>query len=246
MYAGGVAVSRRDASPALRDALRGGTLYQWAAGQTGREQFVGRGAVYGVTLGQQRVVVRHARRGGALAPLLQDRYLGSPRFLREIAMARHLASAGIPTPAVVAGVMYPTTFGHRADVATERVPGKDLAAIFFGDDPPAGQARREMLHAVGAMVRKLHDGGLIHPDLQLRNVLIADPSPSLPSPPHPSPTVWLLDVDTCRPAPKGDLEIRRWNLARFARSWEKFNRLKGPRLTDDDRTAFAAGYGTRT
>jgi 3-deoxy-D-manno-octulosonic acid kinase len=181
------------------------------------------------------VVVRHARRGGMLAPLLRDVYLGSPRFLREIAMSRHLAQAGIPTPEVVAGVMYPAGMGHRADVATSRVDGRDLAEIFFGAQQPAGERREAILHAVGGTVRRLHNAGLIHPDLQLRNVLVEDP-------PRPSPTIFLLDVDTCRAIPKGDDASRRWNLARFARSWEKFNRQSGVRLTEDDRAAFAAGY----
>ncbi len=239
MFAGGEVVARREAADALRKALSEKTLYQWAAEQSPNEKFVGRGTAYGVTLGTQRIVVRHARRGGLLAPLLQDRYAGPPRFLREIEMSHLLAKAGIPTPAVVAGVMYPASFGHRADVATERIDGRDLAEIFFGPNPPAGELRDEILRAVGRMVRRLHDSGLIHPDLQLRNVLIASSPTALP--PY-RPTAVLLDVDTCRPVAPGDDSTRRWNLARFARSWEKFNRLRGPLLTDQDRAAFAAAY----
>ncbi len=242
IFAGGAALARRDAADAVRAALEAGTLYAWAARQSGREAFAGRGTAYGVTLGPARIVVRHSRRGGALAGLLRDRFLGPPRFLREVAMAHHLARAGIATPAVVAAVMYPATIGHRADVATGRVDGRDLGEIFFGDAPPDGTARAAILRAVGAMVRRLHDSGFVHPDLQLRNVLVATPG-TAPQP-H-GPTVWLLDVDTCRAVRPGDTATRRRNLARFARSWEKFNRLRGPRLTDADRTAFSSGYADR-
>ena len=55
------------------------------------------------------------------------------------------------------------------------------------------------------------------------------------------PEAWLLDVDSCREAAgPGD---RRRNLRRFYRSWEKWNRLRGPLLTAADRAAFDAGYG---
>jgi hypothetical protein len=240
MFGGGMAVCRREAAGDLRALLHETTLYDWAARQPGRESFTGRGAAYGVSLGSRRLVVRHARHGGALAPLLRDRYLGPPRFLREIAMSQHLQGCGIATPTVVAGVLYRSGVGHRADIATERVDGRDLAEIFFGAAPPTGELRNEILSATGKAIRRLHDCGLIHPDLQLRNVLIEDPSPSLSAP--PSPSAWLLDIDTCRAVRKGDDASLRWNLRRFARSWEKFNRLRGPRLTEGDRAAFAAGY----
>jgi len=220
---------------AVRAALEGrGTLFAWAAAQPSREVFQGRGETYGVTLGSVRAVVRHARRGGLLGPLLGDRFAGRPRFLREIGVAEALRSAGIPTPPLLAGVAYLGTLWHRADVATERVDGRDLAAILFGDDAPQGAARAELLRAVGGLVRRLHEAGFVHPDLQLRNVLVATgPGGATP---------WLLDVDTCRRVAPGDPGPREANLARFERSWDKWNRLRGPRLTSADRATFEAGY----
>jgi hypothetical protein len=228
----GGAVVRRDVAEAVRAALASHpTLYAWAAAQPGRTAFSGRGEAYGVALGGVGAVVRHARRGGALGPLLGDRYLGPPRFFRELAWSRRLADAGIPTPALLAGVWRRSALVHRADVATTRLAGSDLAALIFGDDPPAGVARAAKLSAVGRLVRRLHAAGFVHPDLQLRNVLVAGAPPE----------AWLLDVDSCREAAgSGD---RRRNLRRFYRSWEKWNRLGGPRLTAADREAFEAGYG---
>ncbi|MFI5208666.1 MAG: lipopolysaccharide kinase InaA family protein, partial [Gemmatimonadales bacterium] len=148
------------------------TLYEWAAQQPGRDVFHGRGEAYGVLLGDARVVVRHARRGGALAGLLGDRYVGAPRFVREIDIADRLSRAGVATPRVLVGVMYKSLLVHRADVATERVDGTDLFTMFFGKDAPQGELRREIFRAVGTLVRKLHNAGFVHPDLQLRNVLV--------------------------------------------------------------------------
>jgi len=228
----GGAVVRHDVADAVRAALATHpSLYSWAAAQHGRTAFTGRGEAYGVTLGAVRAVVRHARRGGFLGPLLGDRYLGTPRFFRELDWSRRLADAGIPTPDFLAGVWRRAGAVHRADVATARIAGSDLAALVFGETSPAGEARVAVLRAVGRLVRRLHAAGFVHPDLQLRNVLVAGAPPE----------AWLLDVDSCRVGRgAGD---RRRNLSRFYRSWEKWNRLRGPRLTAADRATFEAGYG---
>lgn len=237
-FPGGTAVARRDVAEAVRQALAAhGTLYAWAAQQPGHGVFTGRGAAYGVALGPVRAVVRHARRGGLVAPLLHDRFLGEPRFVREIAWSHRLAADGVPTPVLLAGVRYGGLV-HRADVATELVEGRDLASLLFGDAAPSGESRAAVMRAVGRLVRRLHVAGYVHPDLQLRNVLIVPASAGTGR--TEGPAAWLLDVDTCREAP--DARERRANLLRFYRSWEKWNRHHGPRLTETDRAAFEAGY----
>jgi lipopolysaccharide kinase (Kdo/WaaP) family protein len=234
-FRGGHATARRDVAGAVKSALEShGTLYGWAAAQPAHDVFTGRGAAFGVTLGPLRAVVRHARRGGLMAPLLRDLFAGEPRFRHEIGMAERLTADAVETPAVLAGVSYPVGPLHRADVATERVEGSDLASLLFGAAPPEGTERDDVLRAVGRLVRRLHVAGYVHPDLQLRNVLVTAP---------PRRAV-LLDVDTCRDA--SDAATRRDNLARFYRSWDKWNRLQGPRLTDHDRLTFEEGYAEAT
>jgi tRNA A-37 threonylcarbamoyl transferase component Bud32 len=240
---GGFAACRHDVAPALRAALReAASLYAWAASRPDRGVFHGRGEAYAVTLGAFRVVVRHARRGGLVRLLSRDRFLGrTPRFIREIALSRRLAAAGIRTPAVLAGVAYPALFSHTADIATERLDGPDLAALLFGDAPPEGERRAAILAAVGRMVRRLHAAGFVHPDLQLRNVLVLTKASSLVSDPS-SVEAALLDVDTCRERSPRDTRAHLANRKRFLRSWDKWNRLNGVRLTADDRRLFLAAY----
>ena len=228
-------MARRDVAAAVRRALAAGTtLHRWAGQQPGRREFTGRGAAYGVALGGARVVVRHARHGGLLAPLLGDVFLGRPRFYREAALAHRLAGGGVRTPAVVAGVRYRAGPGHRADVATEWIDGADMVELFYGARPPAGATREAALAAVGHLVRRLHDLGLVHPDLQLRNLALSGAAAA--------PEAWLLDVDTCRPMRGAAARERARNLARLYRSWAKWNRLREPRLTEHDRALFAAAY----
>ncbi|HXY70431.1 MAG TPA: lipopolysaccharide kinase InaA family protein [Gemmatimonadales bacterium] len=237
-FEGGAAAARRDVAPAVRQALAaGGTLYGWAAARPDRATFLGRGEAYGVALGGTAAVVRHARHGGLLAPLLGDRFWGRPRFEREADLSRRLAAGGVPTPALLAAVRYRAGLGHRADVATEQVAGADLVELFYGAEPPAGAARTAVLDVLGRLVRRLHDLGWVHPDLQLRNLVVSDPAAR-------APRAWLLDVDTCRPM-RGDADAERArNLARFYRSWAKWNALRGERLTDADRAQFSVAYLT--
>lgn len=225
-------------SDAVRAALTShGTLYAWAAAQPSREEFQGRGATYGVTLGPLRAVVRHARRGGLARQFSDDRFLAAtPRYHREIRIAETLRAAGIATPAVLAGVAYPSGLGHTADVATERVAGTDLAAVFFGSDTPYGSKRNAIWQAVGTLVRHLHDANFVHPDLQLKNILAS------PTPHAPRTSVWLLDVDTVRSIRLRPTAAKKANLERFFRSWAKHNAAHGERLTAEDRAAFLASY----
>jgi hypothetical protein len=235
-FKGGTASARRDVAAAVRRALAGsGTLYRWAAAQPGRRVFVGRGEAYGVTLGGAPAVVRHARHGGVLAPLLGDVFFGEPRFYREAALARRLVEGGVRTPDLLAGVRYRAGPAHRADVVTAQEAGVDLVEFFYGERPPGGEARAATLAAVGYLVRRLHDLGFVHPDLQLRNLLVTPGAGRRRD-------AWLLDVDTCRPMRADGHAERARNLERFYRSWAKWNGLRGVRLTDADRAAFSAAY----
>jgi 3-deoxy-D-manno-octulosonic acid kinase len=235
-FPGGESAARRDVAGAVREALTAtGSLYRWAAAQSDRREFAGRLAAYGVTLGGRSAVVRHARHGGLLAPLLGDLFWGAPRFYREAALSRTLAERRVRTPAVLAAVRYRAGPFHRADVVTAAVEGADLVELFFGETPPSGAAREAVLDALGALVRRLHDAGFVHPDLQLRNLLVRDAAGA-------EPEAWLLDVDTCRPMrADGDAERAR-NLDRLYRSWAKWNRLRGERLTARDRAVFSLAY----
>lgn len=235
-FDGGFAAARDDVAAAVREALRAETsLYAWARSRPDRDVFHGRGETYAVRLGAVDVVVRHARRGGVPALFSEDWFTGTPRFFHELDLSLRLAAAAVPTPSVLAGVAYRAGVGYRADVATARVAGVDLASRCFGERPPEGPARTALFQVVGHLIRRLHDAGFVHPDLQLRNLLVtgADSAP---------PEAWLLDVDTCRASLPRDQGARRWNLERFYRSWDKWNRRYGNRLTATDRATFESAY----
>src|SRR5206468_7012947 len=119
--------------PALRAALEGGTLYAYAAQHASARPLSGRGVAFAVPLPNgERVVVRHNRHGGLLAPLTGDRFVAPTRAPYELAVSLRLTKHGVPTPEIVAYAVYragPLPFLRRSDVASREVrDSSDLAA----------------------------------------------------------------------------------------------------------------------
>ena len=146
-----VAVARPSCAAALRDVLRAESLYAHAARHPERRQHVGRAPAYAIPLGPElRVVVRHSRHGGLLAPLTGDRFLAPTRAPHELRTALRLADAGVPTPEVMATVVYHAApLLRTADVATRerRSPTRARPPATPRSPPPPGCSPRSPLPA---------------------------------------------------------------------------------------------------
>jgi 3-deoxy-D-manno-octulosonic acid kinase len=248
--------------PVLEEWIREhGSLAAAAATRPEVEARRGRGRVLVVPapVGEGRWVIRHYRRGGALASLLGDRYprIGTPRPVRELRVGRVAAALGVPTPEHIAAAVYPAGIWYRGDLVTRWVPGsRDLARILFGrsdfgdpvaeapaeggargDTGPAASGAEPAMAAAGRLVRRLHDAGVDHPDLNLKNVLIAGPPGD--------PDALVLDLDRARIRTRLTDARRRSMLARFWRSAGKWEARTGVALPPSLRQAFEAGYSDR-
>ena len=158
----------------LRAAIAGGSFYGYASHHPQSRSFAGRGVAYAVPLpdGEVNVVVRRSRHGGLLAPLTGDRFLGATRAPHELETSLTLARRGVPTPEVIAYATYPVSgIFRRADVVTREVPhAKDLLAVLSGEDQAAKEA---WPLAVAALLQALYRAGARHPDLNVKNILLA-------------------------------------------------------------------------
>ncbi len=218
------AVAAAPYAAAVRAALRRGTLYEWAAAHPERRELAGRAPAYAVPLpgSGAEVVVRHARHGGLLARVTGDRFL-RPRAAHELRVALRLARLGVPTPDVVAYVVYPAgRLLRRADVATRLVAGaRDLAAA-LADPDPGVHARA--LAATRDLLRLLAASGARHPDLNIKNVLVAERDGAM--------RAWVIDVDRVRFGRPG-ADTATPNLRRLRRSLEKLRPRLAPGAADD-------------
>ena len=235
---GGDGACRADCAHALGGALAGATLHEWASRQPSRRALHGRGVAYAVELpGCGAIVVRHSRHGGLLAPLTRDLFLPPTRAPDELATSLRLRDAGVPTPDVVAWLTYPAgPIFRRADVATRLVAaGRDLADALAAPDRARGPDA-PWIAATGALLRALARAGARHPDLNIKNVLLAPPSDA----PDAPPIAWVLDVDVVRFDDAGGAAVAAANWERFARSMAKWQRVHGLSIDDAEVRALRA------
>jgi hypothetical protein len=233
--AGASVVALTDLAPAVRRAMASGTLYEYAAHHPDARTLMGRGVAYAVPLPDDAttVVIRHSRHGGLLAQLTGDRFLGRTRAPAELDTALRLAGAGVPTPQIVAYALYPAGPAfQRADVATREVAhSRDLARALAENPDPA--CKRELLSATATLLARLTAAGARHPDLNLKNVLLARDA-------RGEISALVLDVDRVRFVTPGAPGVTAANLRRFNRSARKLRRTRGTPIDETDLLSIAA------
>lgn len=159
--------------------------------------------------------VRSGRRGGWLGPLLGDRYLAPTRVLREFGLWLELRAAGVdlPQPAFAAsrrhGLFWRSKFAS-VDLP-EAIDGRALL-----ESEGSGRELHAAAAAAGKALRSLHDAGVLHGDLHLRNLLFERTDN-----PHPGWRCRLIDLDSAsrRRSPSPRERLR--DGLRLARSLEK-------------------------
>lgn len=225
-------VVRRGELDAVRRALASGSLYEYAARHPDARSLAGRGVAYAVPLPNgTRVVVRHNRHGGLLAPLTGDLFLPPTRAPYELAIAQRLTANGVPTPEIVAYAMYSAgPLLRRADVASREIANSaDLALILTQS---AKSERLLALEATARLIGLLSGCGARHHDLNIKNVLLARSSPGF--------TAYVLDVDRVELGRAGDSRITEHNLDRFMRSARKWRALYEARVDEAELATVAA------
>jgi 3-deoxy-D-manno-octulosonic acid kinase len=224
----------------LVEALREGSFYEYGAHHPRSRTLAGRGVAYAVPLPDEttRVVVRRSRHGGLLAPITGERFLGRTRAPRELATALRLARLGVPTPELVAYATYPAgALTRRADVVTRYVANSaDLAAAIAAASSEA--EKRSILMAVARLVAALTAAGARHPDLNIKNILIAPDE-------NGDCQALVLDVDRIWFDAPGAPRVTTRNLQRLARSARKWRRLHALPLTEADLLWLAAAVDDR-
>jgi len=206
-------------------------LETWRARGALEETAGGRGTVAFVHDGARRRVLRHYRRGGLVARLLDDTYLWTgadrTRSFREWRLLRRLREWDLPVPRPVAARYARSGLVYRADLVTEELPTRRTLAQALAAAPLDASAWR----AVGACIGRLHSHGVQHADLNAHNLLLGDDR-----------AVYVLDFDRGRLRPRGAWE--RAVLERLRRSLAKVTAGLPPGRFDEAAwAALLAGCG---
>ena len=194
----------------------------------------GRGSAPSVELaGGRSLVLRRYRHGGLFAPLSRTLFLGPQRPLRELSVTARAEASGAPVPHVMCLVLWPVLGPlWSAVIGTHEVrPARDLLDALEEADP---RQRHALARKTGAAIRKLHDAGVEHLDLQLRNILVTD---------NDGGRIVVVDLDRAIFHRWGLVPTRRRasNLARLARSAVKAG-LWGSRVAAREVAAFSGAY----
>ena len=204
-----------------RRLLADGSLHHAAARDLAARPLMGRGVAYSIALPVSgvRVVVRHNRHGGLLAPLTRDLFLPPTRAPLELEIALRLRDLGVPTPEVLMYGTSPAPFPfQRADVVTREIASaEDLSAYLSAD--VSESRRRAAWAATRALVQTMNRAGVRHHDLNVKNVLIAESADEI--------SASLLDVDRVTFGAPASAEVAAANAARLLRSARKWREERG-------------------
>ena len=214
------------------------TIYEYAAHHPQGRALAGRGTAYAVPLPTDvdHIVVRHNRHGGLLAPLTRDLFRPPTRAPLELRLSHKLIEHGVPTPVMLAYVVYPAPFGFcRVDVVTREVPNSfDLAVAFTSDDEAL---RAQAIAATTDLVVALSAVGAHHADLNIKNVLLHSPRGD------GTLEAMVLDLDRIRfDEPEIVFD---WNLERLLRSARKWREERGARVTQAELDELAGSVRER-
>lgn len=168
----------------------------------------GRGQAWFLDAPFGTAVLRHYRRGGAVARLLGDRYLWTgaerTRSFAEFRLLAALAERRLPVPAPLAARYRRSGVHYTADLIMRRILNGETLAERLRD----GRLDAATMIAVGSTLAAFHLAGVWHADLNAHNVLLS-----------PDRT-YLIDFD------RSELRApavfwQRDNLARLKRSLHK-------------------------
>lgn len=221
----------------LYDASRAGNLTpSWFEVDywRGRDALVGqaggRGTTWFAATPDLGIALRHYRRGGLIAKLSEDRYLylgdAKTRPMHEWRLTYQLHRAGLPVPAPLGARYQRDGLLYRGDLITERIEDSRSVAQRLRD---ASLPLSDWI-ALGRCIRRFHDFGLCHADLNAHNILRRGDG-----------EIFLIDFDRGSLRPRG-----MWcdaNLVRLRRSLLKVTLgLPEGTFSETDWHSVLAGY----
>jgi len=146
----------------------------------------GRGTTFFIEHQGRELVLRHYKRGGKISEYVEDKYLwmglSYTRAWREFKLLKMMYDASLPVPRPIAAHILKEGFFYKADLITQRIRHSHLLLNVLENKT------FEQGHwvAMGGMIRRFHDKGIHHVDLNVKNILLDDGG-----------RFYLIDFDKC-------------------------------------------------
>ncbi len=181
----------------------------WRTREALKGEAVGRGSAWFVEAPYGPVVLRRYLRGGWAAAISQETYfftgLEKSRPFREYRVLAEMYAKGLPVPRPVAALCQHHGVGSTGAIMTLRIPFAKTLADVLAD----GCESEGVWGNIGRCIRRFHDAGAWHADLNARNILLDETF-----------QVFLIDFDRARFNPGSPVNAE-GNLNRLKRSLVK-------------------------
>lgn len=173
----------------------------------------GRGSAWFIDAPFGAVVLRQYLRGGWVAKLVRQSYVfttvARSRPMREFDVLAKLFEQNLPVPRPLAALCEHHGLLAAGSIITARIPGARTLVEFFPGNPTGLVPGAGFWEDVGRCIRRFHDAGVWHADLNARNILLDEDL-----------RVHLIDFDRARYTPGTAVDGKR-NLERLKRSLDK-------------------------
>jgi 3-deoxy-D-manno-octulosonic acid kinase len=174
-----------------------------------------------------------ARRGGLVGKIVVDRYLSGSRPFRELDILVLARSHNVPVPeAVAASSIRAGLFCHRGRIVTRLIPDARTLPVFVGEERDDARRVAKVLETAGTAIRKMHDAGIDHADLNMNNILVDKKG-----------AVFIIDFDKATAHREFGQHGRLRNLRRLLRSARKLSGM-GLSFSDTDFETILTGYSS--
>ena len=186
----------------------------------------GRGTYLSIPIAEnstERFIIRNYRHGGLLGKLFGKVFYDGNRPLNEIYINEIAFQKGVPTAEVIAitkrklwGLLY------KADFISKEISGAVDIAQFLKESSLRfiQKSKKPIIYALVRLIRNMHDAGIYHADLHLKNILLKGDS-------NGEFIAYIIDLDKSVVLNELNLDQRIKNLLRLDRSIEKLRWLSG-------------------
>ncbi len=172
------------------------------------------------SLGNEGFVVREYWHGGLFGKVLKDLFWDASRPLRELSICEAARRGHINTTEIIAiikngivGVLY------KFQLVTREITNSvDLMELLLSPEKnQLDKKKREIINKLAMAVKEMHDAGIYHADLHLKNILVQSDGGE-------GVNVYIIDLDKSKQYEKISFQRRMKNIMRLDRSLEKFKR----------------------
>ncbi len=173
--------------------------------------------------------LRHYHRGGLFGKIVRDQYLflslERTRSYAEFTLLQKLRGAGVNVPRPIAARVEQTGLFYRADLLSEKISeASDLV-----DKLQIERLSGDNYKKIGLEIRKMHDVGVNHTDLNIHNILLDSEG-----------KVWIIDFDKCKQ--QSGQKWKESNLNRLLRSFNKEKLKNNIHWNEEEFTSLLNGY----